>query len=94
MVVKPKWLKYLNNPVFFILCGLKPDFTNVKKYLVANDFYDDHNMKRQTRCLYAIGILLITTFRHCSEDVKVKLFKSYCSSIYCCYLWAKFHYKH
>ena len=48
---------------------------------------------RQTRCVYARGNLLTKTFRHCSEDVKVKLFKSYCTSFYCCYLWAKFHYK-
>ena len=31
--------------------------------------------------------------RHCSDYVKVKLFKSYCSSFYCYYLWAKSYYK-
>ena len=50
-------------------------------------------MKRETRCVYARGNLLIKKFRHWSDDVNVKLFKSYCSSFYCCYLWAKFHYK-
>ena len=77
MMVKPKWLKHINNYVF-TLGGLKLDFTNVKKYFgcfIAADLYDDHDMRRQTRCVYARGKLLIKQFRHCSDDVKVQFFK-------------------
>ena len=47
MVIKPKWIKYLNNPVF-TLGGLKLDFTNMKKCLrclIADDLFDGHDMK-------------------------------------------------
>ena len=61
MVIKPKWIKYLNNPVF-TLGGLKLDFTNMKKCLrclIADDLFDGHDMKRQTKCVYARCNLLI-----------------------------------
>ena len=31
--------------------------------------------------------MLIRNFVHCTDDVKIKLFKSYCTSLYCCPLW-------
>ena len=30
--------------------------------------------------------MLIRNFKHCSDDVKVTLYKTYCSSVYCCAL--------
>ena len=35
--------------------------------------------------------MLIRNFRHCSDDVKIKLFRTYCSSIYCCALISNYY---
>ena len=34
---------------------------------------------------------MIRNFVHCTDEVKIKLFKSFCSNLYCCPLW--YHYK-
>ncbi len=92
MCVKPKWLKQLKMPDLF-LGGRKLNFTSAKKYLgcfICDDLTDNHDIKRQVRCVYTRGNVLVKTFRHCSDDVKLKLFKSYCTGFYGCTLWAKF----
>ena len=35
---------------------------------------------------YIRGNLIIKNYKHCSEDVKMNLYKLYCCSIYCCAL--------
>ena len=30
------------------------------------------------------------SFAHCSDAVKVKLFKAFCTNMYCCHLWVNF----
>ena len=39
------------------------------------------------RLLYAKSNKLLRTFSHCSTDVKITLFQSYCTALYCPYLW-------
>ena len=39
------------------------------------------------RLLYAKSNKLLRTFSHCSTDVKITLFQSYCTALYCSYLW-------
>ena len=52
---------------------------------------DDEDMLRQMRTLYNIrSNKLLRTFYYCSTNVKLELFKSYCSSFYCCYLWTAY----
>ena len=48
---------------------------------------DDDDMLRQMRTLYIRSNKLLRTFYHCSIDVKLELFRSFCTSFYCCYLW-------
>ena len=48
---------------------------------------DDDDMLRQMRTLYIRSNKLLRTFYHCSIDVKLELFSSFCTSFYCCYLW-------
>ena len=38
--------------------------------------------------LYARGNTIKRKFSNCSEDVKLALFRCYCSSFYCCALWS------
>ena len=44
-------------------------------------------MLRQMRLLYTKSNTLLRTFSHCSSDVKVTLFQSYCTALYCPFLW-------
>ena len=39
---------------------------------------DDNDILRQLRTVYAQSHTLLRTFSHCSTDVKVTLFQSYC----------------
>ena len=51
---------------------------------------DDEDMLRQMRNLYICSNKLLRTFHYCSTDVNLELFKSYCTSFYCCYLWTAY----
>ena len=48
------------------------------------------DMLRQMRNLYISSNKLLRTFHYCSSDVKLELFKSYCTLFYCCYLWTAY----
>ena len=61
MLIRPKWLKSLKSPTL-LLGGRILQFTNVKKYLgcfISEDLYGDCDIKRQIRCVYARGNILI-----------------------------------
>ena len=34
--------------------------------------------------------MLVRNFKHCTTGVKITLFKTYCSSLYCCPMWTKY----
>ena len=60
------------------------------KYLGHNlceDLSDDMDIERQCRVLYAQGNILLRKFYMCTYSVKVKLFSTYCSSMYTAHLW-------
>ena len=87
-VFKPKAYKRFTPTVFIGDDALK--FTREAKYLgfTFNDSKcDDSDMLRQMRLLYAKSNTLLRTFSHCSSDVKVTLFQSYCTALYCPFLW-------
>ena len=44
-------------------------------------------MTRACRLLYAQGNSLIRKFHMCTEKVKIRLFTTYCSQVYCAHLW-------
>ena len=50
----------------------------------------DEDMLRQMRTLHIRSNKLLRAFYHCSIDVKLKLFRSFCTSLYCCYLWTAY----
>ena len=51
----------------------------------------DKDLLRQLRLLYTKSNRLLQLFYHCSTDVKIALFRSYCTCFYCPFLWI--HYK-
>ena len=68
-------------------------FVTSCKYLgvvISNGMRDDDDIMRHVRSLYTRGNMLISRFKTCSHEVKVKLFKSFLSNVYGCHLWTKY----
>ena len=92
MCVKPKWLKKISIPDFY-LCGRSVDIVSSQKYLgvlITDVLNDNDDIQRHVKGIYARGNMLVKKFMQCSYDVKVKLFKAYCNSFYCGNLWCNF----
>ena len=93
MTVKPYCYKKLSVPDFYINDTVLSTTEDIK-YLgcfITDNLTDDKDINRQIRCLYTRGNILISKFRHCSAEVKAKLFKSYCSSFYGSTVWMKYN---
>jgi len=91
MSFMPKGLK-LTVPNLYIN-GKNLTWVSDYKYLgifLDSHYTDDIDINRQVRSIYARGNMLIRKFRRCSLDVKVQLFKTYCSNIYCGHLWQNY----
>ena len=92
MCFKPKSLSSLHVPDFYVN-GRKIEHVSSHLYLgviIEDCYYDNMDLRRQTKALYARGNTLIKRFSVCNDDVKVKLFKAYFSSFYCCQLWCSY----
>lgn len=90
MCVRPRDMLHLPIPSVY-LKGAKLDIVSDYKYLgmiICDNKQDDKSVASQIRGLYSRGNALIKHFKYCSDDVKSLLFKTYCSSFYCCQLWA------
>jgi hypothetical protein len=92
MCIKPMSYKELITPKVY-LNGAPLLFISKHKYLgfiITDDLTDNSDMKRIIRTLYVQGNKLGSYFKNCTDDVKVKLFQSYCYSFYGLNLWCKF----
>ena len=90
-VFKPKGYKLYHPTVFNGQEVLK--YVSESKYLCfcfSDSKCDDCDMLRQMRSLYAKSNKLLSTFSHCSIDVKVTLFQGYCTALYCPFLWTNY----
>ena len=88
MVFKPNRFKLYCPAVY--LNGNIIDYVEKTKYLeymFTNDKQDDVEMLRQLRLLYMRSNKIIRMFYFCTIDVKLELFRPFCTSFYCCYLW-------
>ena len=88
-IFKPKAYKLYLPPVFISSDALK--YVAESKYLgfsFCDSKQDDNDILRQMRTVYAKSNTLLRTFSHCSTDVKVTLFQSYCTALYCPFLWS------
>lgn len=86
---KPKSLKQLSVPAIYLgTSELK--FVSDIKYLgvmLNEEIKDDMDMARHKRYLYCKGNMLTSKFKDCSEEVKSRLFTTYCNNVYCGHLW-------
>ena len=64
---------------------------NIIGFTSSSDQKDDKDLLRQLRLLYTKSNRLLRLFYHCSTDVKIALFRSYCTCFYCPFLLT--HYK-
>ena len=88
MIFKPNRFKLYCPAVY--LNGNIIDYVEKTKYLgymFTNDKQDDVEMLRQLRLLYMRSNKIIRMFYFCKIDVKLELFRSFCTSFYCSYLW-------
>ncbi|CAH2093831.1 unnamed protein product [Euphydryas editha] len=59
-------------------------------HMLTPDLKDDTDIERERRILSVRANMLARRFARCTHNVKITLFKAYCTSFYTCSLWAKF----
>ena len=89
MIFRSNNLKDANLPSFYLNDCVLDEVTSIKYlgHFISNDLRDDRDIERQYRHLYAQANSLIRKFHMCSIEVKITLFRSFCSSMYAPYLW-------
>ena len=89
LICRSKADEHLSFPHFY-LSGQVISVTSKTKYLghiITDRLLDDDDMLRQRRMLYAQANMLSRKFFWCSTDVKISLFKTYCTPLYTAPLW-------
>ncbi|XP_063539546.1 uncharacterized protein LOC134748704 [Cydia strobilella] len=74
------------------LNGTPIDRVDHFKYLghvIATDLKDDRDIERERRALSVRANMIARRFARCSKEVKVTLFRAFCTSLYTCNLWAQ-----
>ena len=92
MFFKPDFLKNTNFPNFKINnenINIVSNYTYLG-HIICNDSSDDLDILRQRRKIFAQGNSIMRKFYMCSLDVKLTLFRSYCSSFYTSQLWINY----
>ncbi len=77
----------------FYLAGQELSVVNKVKYLghiIRSDLCDDDYIQRQYCKLYAQANILARKFSMCTDDVKIALFKAYCTPLYTAHLWCSY----
>ncbi|XP_041986142.1 uncharacterized protein LOC121738255 [Aricia agestis] len=62
-------------------------------HIVTVDLRDDKDIERERRALSKRANMLARRFARCSVEVKLTLFRAFCTSLYTCALWAKYYKK-
>ena len=91
MVVPSTTFKLENTPSVF-LNGAKLQYVDSYKYLGMFIHARTHDLDivRQLKCVILRTNILMRTFSSCSVEVKLFLFKRYCSNFHCSHLWYNF----
>ena len=76
---------YLNNEQIPVVSSFK-----YLGHILTNNGSDDQDIGRQRKKIYAQGNSILRKFYMCSIEVKVMLFKSYCTSLYTAHLWTNY----
>ena len=81
--------KTVSDPVFYIQNNIIERKTKAKYlgHIISDDMSDDADVFRQVKCLYIRGNIISRKFANCSINVKLVVFKTYCSCLYTAQLW-------
>ena len=81
--------KTVTDPVFYIQNNIIERKTKAKYvgHIISDDMSDDADVFRQVKCLYIRGNIISRKFANCSINVKLVVFKTYCSCLYTAQLW-------
>ena len=89
MICRSQNMKGVNFGDFHIGDEVIP-YKPIVKYLghyISDDMSDDRDIKRQYQYLYGRANMLVKKFKNCSDDIKIQLFRSYCTGMYTGQLW-------
>ena len=92
MFFKPNFMHNINLPKFRInneIIEIVHNYTYLG-HILCDDSSDDLDILRQRRKIFAQGNSIMRKFYMCSIDVKLTLFRSYCSSFYTAQLWVNY----
>ena len=80
--------KTVTDPVFYIQNNIIERKTKAKYlgHIISEDMSDDADVFRQVKCLYIRGNIISRKFANCSINVKLVVFKTYCSCLYCSFM--------
>ena len=81
--------EHIADPLFRIqnnLIVMKPK-AKYMGHIINEDMSDDADVFRQVKCLYIRGNIISRKFANCSINVKLVVFKTYCSCLYTSQLW-------
>ena len=89
LVFKSSLLKFCNYDNFELGNNKIPVVNNIKYlgHIISNDLKDTLDIERQRTKLYRQSNMIKRHFGSCTESVKIKLFRSYCESVYTAHLW-------
>ena len=59
-------------------------------HILSDNKNDDLDIERQRKKIYAQGNSILRKFHMCSIEVKVELFKTYCTPLYTAHLWTNY----
>ena len=59
-------------------------------HVIIDDLCDDDDVQRQCGILYGQANMLARKFYMCTTDVKISLFKAYCTPMYTAHLWCNY----
>ena len=63
---------------------------NILVFSLKKSWSDDQDLNRQMRSLYIRCNTLIRNFSYCTNEVKIQLFRAFCSNMYCAPLWCNY----
>lgn len=92
MICRTKKDQHLNFPGFYLSGQTLSVCTNAKYlgHIINDKMEDDADMLRQRRMLYVQANMLVSKFHYCSGEVKVNLFRAYCTPMYTAPLWVRY----
>ena len=93
MCFKPRSMADISFPMVFIdnVEIEQVDEISYLGVLLTEDYLHDKTIDKEIKLLYGRGNKITRLFNHCTDKVKVELFKTYCTSFYCAALWSNFN---